>query len=432
MDSLIERTNTKILIAEDEAIIAMDIQMRLENAGYLVVAVAASGEEAVQKTLEIHPHLVLMDIGLKGNLDGVAAACEIHRHLDTPIVYLSSYSNQSTLERAKVSEAYGYLLKPFEERTLLSTLEVALYKHRLDQELKRREEQFRMIVERSFDTLVSLDRQGNITYVSPAIERVAGYRPHEITGKSFFSLLVDADPERVNYQFSKILHGEAIEGIEDKFRCKNGETIYIESNTMPLISHGQVIGVHIIFRDITERRKTQLELQHMASHDYLTDLPNTRLFLDHLDKALARAERTSTYIAMLYIDLDGFKQVNDTYGHTTGDHLLQLVAKRLENSVRKADVVSRLGGDEFAVLMTDLQDLSSVDVIAERLHEAMQMPFGLEGTTAYIGVSIGISTFPIDAQDASQLIRYADQAMYYSKSIGKNCFSYFSEQTIRM
>src|SRR5512143_2901687 len=126
-----ELNDHKILIAEDETIIAMDIQMRLENAGYQVVASVTTGEEAVSKALELRPHLVLMDIGLKGSLDGIAAAGKIHEQFDIPVVYLTSYSNKTTLERAKLSGPYGYLIKPFEEMTLLSTIEVALYKHKI-------------------------------------------------------------------------------------------------------------------------------------------------------------------------------------------------------------------------------------------------------------------------------------------------------------
>jgi diguanylate cyclase (GGDEF)-like protein len=133
---------------------------------------------------------------------------------------------------------------------------------------------------------------------------------------------------------------------------------------------------------------------------------------------------------LLYADLDGFKLVNDAYGHAVGDHLLRLAAQRLESSVRKADIVSRLGGDEFAVLMTDLHDLHSVSVLADRLQQAMQMPFTLGISTASLSVSIGISIFPTDTQDAAALLRYADQAMYYSKSLGKNCFSLFSDQEV--
>jgi diguanylate cyclase (GGDEF)-like protein/PAS domain S-box-containing protein len=422
---MIELNDYKILIAEDEVIIAMDIQMRLESAGYSVVAIVTTGEEAVSQALENCPHLALMDIGLKGKLDGIAAAGEIRKQLDIPVVYLTSYSNKTVLERAKLTEAYAYLLKPFEERTLLSTIEVALYKHKIDREVKEREEQFRAIVERSFDTIVNIDLDGKITYISPAVERISGFRPDEMVGESIFSYIVDAEVNSVARLFARNIQGETVGAIENRLLCKNGSYIYIESNSLPIVKDGEIIGIQAIFRDISERKKIELDLQHMATHDYLTDLPNTRLFLEHLEKALARARRSGLFVALLYVDLDGFKQVNDTYGHTVGDHLLRLVAERLESSVRKADIVSRLGGDEFAVLMTDLQNLQSVDVLAERLQAEMQLPFTLEGSVTSLTVSIGISSFPTDTQEATALIRNADRAMYYSKSLGKNRYSHF-------
>ena len=425
-----ELNNYKILIAEDEVIIAMDIQMRLEKAGYQVVASVDTGEEAVRQALETRPHLALMDIGLKGELDGIAAAGQIRQQLDIPVIYLTSYSDQSTLERAKLTDAYAYLLKPFEERTLLSTLEITLYKHKLDLEIKQREEQFRAIVERSFDTIVSLDLEGNITYISPAVERISGYRPDELISQSIFSFIMDSDINSIANLFSKSVQGEIVEAIESKLLCKDGTYIYIETNSLPMIKDGKITGIQAIFRDISERKKIELELQHMATHDYLTDLPNIRLFLEHLEKALARARRSGLFVALLYADLDGFKQVNDAYGHAVGDHLLRLAAQRLGSSVRKADIVSRLGGDEFAVLMTDLHDLHSVSVLADRLQQAMQMPFTLGISTASLSVSIGISIFPTDAQEAAALLRNADQAMYYSKSLWKNCFSRFSDQEV--
>jgi len=544
-------SNTKILIAEDERIVALDLQLRLENAGYQVVASVIKGEDAVQKAFDTLPDLAIMDIHLKGTLDGISAADEIHMKLDIPVVYLTSYDNKSTLERAKHSKAYAYLIKPFEERTLLSTIEVALYKHSLDREVKQREEHFRRlienitdlivvidnnktityaspsvetilsyptekfvgnnffdfchpsdlpdltnvceaamhppgqiwtiehhllmsngsyltvlttgkyviekensftilnshniteakaasealrvneerfrgIVERNFDAIISLDMDGNVTYVSPSAERISGYQADEIVGKSFFSFLVASDLGKFTNVFSKSLKGEIVEGAVNTLVRKDGQLIYIESNIIPVLKDGNVVGIQGIFRDITERKQSELELQHIATHDYLTNLPNSRFFLEHLEKAIARARRSQLYVALLYLDLDGFKNVNDTFGHTTGDYLLKMVARRLEDRIRKADIVSRLGGDEFAILMADIHSLNNVDNLAKRLHRAMQAPFQFGNVCTNITISIGISTFPCDTKDAHALIQLADRAMYNSKTMGKNRFSYFS------
>ena len=181
-------------------------------------------------------------------------------------------------------------------------------------------------------------------------------------GKNFLNFLSEPDVSKTVHIFTKTMQGEAVEGIELKMALKHGGEIYIEANSIPIQVKGKVIGIQGIFRDITTRKQAEIELQHMATHDYLTDLPNIRLFLEHLDKALARARRSGEHVALLYLDLDGFKSVNDKFGHAIGDEVLRMVAKRLEESVRKADIVSRLGGDEFAILMTDLPYLNNVEL----------------------------------------------------------------------
>lgn len=419
-----------ILIVEDDLIVAQDIQIKLEKNGYHVIGIHSRGEDALAICEKNPPELVLMDIVLEGDIDGIDTAYQINAIADVPIVYLTAYADEDSLERAKVSKAYGYLIKPFDERTLISTIRLALYKHKMDVALRQREEWFRGIVEQNADAVVSIDLAGKITYVSPAMMNISGYSPDEILGRSLSSLLSEPDLKRIDHIFnktllSKALPGELGKGNELKLVSKNADDVNIELYGIPVLKEGVFSGIHCILRDITERKKFELELQHMATHDYLTDLPNTRLFLAHLEKAMARARRSQQCVALLYLDLDGFKTVNDTWGHSIGDTLLCMVARRLEESVRKGDVVSRLGGDEFAILMTDLQYKGNVEPFIDRLHQAMQDPFYVNNIEARITVSIGISMFPMDAMDADSLISYADRAMFYSKSIGKNRYFHY-------
>lgn len=166
-----------------------------------------------------------------------------------------------------------------------------------------------------------------------------------------------------------------------------------------------------------ERKRMHSRLEHMARHDQLTNLPNRALFLDRLHTALARAHRGHLQLAILYLDLDKFKQVNDTYGHITGDHLLQEVARRLTNCIRESDTVGRLGGDEFIVLLDEIAQREDTDLVRTKIITTLSEPYQLAKTTLHITPSIGVAVYPENGTDSNELIRYADDAMYQAKRI---------------
>lgn len=417
---------SNILIVGDELGISQELRSRLEKKGNIIKGVVRSGEEALRVVKTEALDLILMDIKLEGEMNGIETAQQVHEIADIPTIYLINAEDELSLEMARLGKAYGYLPKPVEERSLLSTMEFALYNHKMDLELKQREEWYRGIVERNFDATVNLDLDGLISYASPSIMRISGYTASEVVGRSFLNFLPESDHESASKVFSATMEGDVVKGIELKIKHKNGEEIHIEAIWMPILKKDRIVGSQCIFKDITARKEAELELQHMATHDYLTDLPNIRLFLEHLEKALDRARRSGLCVALLYLDLDGFKHINDRYGHGAGDEVLRMVAKRLMANVRRADVVARLGGDEFSVLMTDLPCSSRLDSLVERLHRTIREPFALRSIEANVTVSIGISLFPMDAQDSAALIRYADQAMLHSKSIGKDCYYHYS------
>ncbi|MDP3623471.1 MAG: response regulator, partial [Methanobacteriaceae archaeon] len=168
--------DTKLLVVEDESIVAMDIKHRAEGLGYTVMSIASSGEEAIEKTKKYKPDLVLMDIVLKGKMDGVEAAQVIQEEFDIPIVYLTAYSDEKTLGRAKLTGPFGYIIKPFEDRELHSAVEVALYKHQMDSKLKESEEKYRNLFESFPDPILLLDSQGNITFMNQTVEQIIGIR----------------------------------------------------------------------------------------------------------------------------------------------------------------------------------------------------------------------------------------------------------------
>lgn len=250
--------DTSLLVVEDESIVAMDIKHRAEGLGYNVVGIASSGEEAIEKTKNKQPDLILMDIVLKGKMDGVQAAQVIREQFDIPVVYLTAYSDEKTLGRAKLTGPFGYIIKPFEDRELHSAVEVALYKHQMDSKLRESEERYRTLIEASPDPILLLDSQGNIIFINQTVEIIIGIRRKKIIGKSIMELAKMGffDEEEINayIQFiPSIIENETTEPFELTLTDKNGEELFFETYSSFLKSeeHGSVI--QFIGHDITSR-----------------------------------------------------------------------------------------------------------------------------------------------------------------------------------
>ena len=207
-------------------------------------------------------------------------------------------------------------------------------------------------------------------------------------------------------------------------RRKDGTLVNLEVAAVPVLVGGQQVGVLAIYQDITERLETEERLIHLATHDPLTLIPNRSLFYHRLDQAILRARRNGSSLAVFFLDLDGFKVVNDTFGHEQGDVLLQIVAERLRQPLRQSDLVARLGGDEFAFILEDLHGPLDAALIAHKVQAALAEPFLLEGVTLSISASLGISLYPQHAEEARNLLKLADGAMYQIKSKGKNGYAF--------
>ncbi|MEO5361529.1 MAG: diguanylate cyclase [Nitrospirota bacterium] len=291
---------TRILIVEDEMISGAFIQNTLEMLGYEVTFVAISAFEAIREAERNRPDLILMDIKIKGAEDGIETAHEIRMRFDIPIIYLTAHSDEATVERAKVTEPFGYVIKPVDSKELKTSIEIALYKHKMEAKLKS-----------------------------------------------------------------------------------------------------------------------------LAHYDFLTGLPNRTLFFDRLDQALKQAKRHNKDVALLMIDLDGFKCINDRMGHDTGDMVLTEIAKRLKHQIRGTDTVARFGGDEFIVILTNLANAEDAETLALKIIVAIGRPFQFKTPYCAIGASIGISFFPKDGSDVETLLKKADAAMYRAKENGKNNYQLF-------
>jgi diguanylate cyclase (GGDEF)-like protein/PAS domain S-box-containing protein len=281
------------------------------------------------------------------------------------------------------------------------------------------------------EAVISTDHEAKITFLNVVGERLTGWPVREARGRSIAEVfhVVDAttresipDPMHPSRQQHRPGH---LPGCCILIRRDGGE-IFIEDSTAPIHGRGgKVTGSVIVFRDVSEARRVAEEMMHASQHDFLTGLPNRLLLEDRLGQAMALAERHSGEVAVLYIDLDQFKQVNDSLGHLVGDKLLQSIAERLQEQVRTPDTVSRQGGDEFVVLLQEVKGRSDAEVVTNRILEALATVHTIDEHELYVTASIGVSRYPVDAEDAETLVKHADTALYQAKAAGRACAKFF-------
>jgi diguanylate cyclase (GGDEF)-like protein/PAS domain S-box-containing protein len=291
------------------------------------------------------------------------------------------------------------------------------------------EEQSRlaMIVESSNDAIFTVSPNDVITSWNEGAESIFGYTAGEIIGKQIFTIIPAELHHERTHIWQTILSGEHLKYFETTRIRKDSKRIYVSLTTSPLLNtDGEIIGNSVIARDVTERRKMEETIKHQALHDTLTDLPNRQLFMDLLALELAQSHRHSKKMALMFLDLNGFKQVNDSYGHDCGDRLLQEVARRLKASIRESDTVARFGGDEFTVLMSDLAWTDDVGIVLKKIMGAFEAPFILDGVTVETSTSIGVSMFPEDGTCGEDLMKKADSAMYEAKGAAGNSYQFYT------
>ena len=323
---------------------------------------------------------------------------------------------------------YSARAEEFEDVHLLHTLENIAARVSVALETSLDHEQLRLLgaaLATASNAVFIADRQGIIRWVNDAFTRLSGYSAREVIGNTP-RFLKSGVHDQTYYQrlWATILSGQSFSS-ETTERRKDGSLYTVRQTITPVRGHdGEVSHFISMHEDISEQLAAQARIEHLAHFDTLTGLPNRSLFFDRLKQATALSKRGAGHVALLFLDLDRFKPVNDTYGHAMGDTLLKAVAERLLNCVRESDTVARLGGDEFAVALVRIASRADATVVAEKIVKAVSEPFLLDGHDIRIGTSIGIALYPDDTQEEQALIKLADDAMYVAKQQGRNTYRF--------
>jgi diguanylate cyclase (GGDEF)-like protein/PAS domain S-box-containing protein len=300
-------------------------------------------------------------------------------------------------------------------------------RRRMEREVHESKEALQDFLDNATDLVQNVGADGRFTYVNRAWLRTLGYTPEEVTGLTVFDVIHPESLAQYRDLLQRVIAGESLKNVETVFVAKNGRSIPVEGH-LDSRSHEERVVTRAIFRDMTERKLAEERLNHLAHYDSLTGLSNRLLFADRLTLELAQARRAKQMVGLLFLDLDGFKPVNDSLGHDVGDLLLKAVAQRMAGSVRASDTVARVGGDEFTVILHDLNPVEGAAVVARKILSALSHPFVLQGREVSVTASIGITVYPLDGDTVEGLLKNADTAMYRAKAQA-NSYHFFAPET---
>jgi diguanylate cyclase (GGDEF)-like protein/PAS domain S-box-containing protein len=437
----------RLLLVDDEPRLLSSLCALLED-GECQLVTAASGAEAIEHLSKLQFDLVLLDLRLP-DFGGHEIMDFINaKGIDAKVIVLSGDTEIDAAIGSLKRGAYGYLRKPYTREELLNTVDHALQQRRLENDnrdiawrLECSEKLYRYLVDSSPDIIYTLDQEGRFTFINDRAQQLLGIGRDELIGKHYSLLVHDDDIERARYVFNERRVGDRASrnvelrlkslGSEDHERIFENTLMTIAFNSMGMYSLGKEVarreffGTYGVARDITERKRAEELISYQAYHDILTDLPNRILFKDRLGLAVIQAKRNVTELAVMFVDLDRFKLVNDTLGHVAGDDLLQQVAGRLKHCLRQGDTLARLGGDEFTLVLPELRGRQDAEVISDKFLESLRKPFVLDGNEVHISASIGIAIYPDDGESIDELLRHADIAMYHVKAQGKDGYAFY-------
>ena len=420
-----------LLIVENTLIFPTEIQSGLEKDGYAVVGHTGSAEAAIRLAGELHPDLILMDISLKGEMDGIEAARQIRARFDLPVVFQTDSADRSSLERLHQVEPLGYIVKPYEEQELFIVLELAIARHAMDKRRSDSQQRYDLAIHGTDDGLWDWDLRRNEIYFSPRWKAMLGFKEDQIgNNPDEWLKRVHLDDEKRFYQNL----GAHLKGKTARFECeyqiKDARDRYVWMLARGLAlrdAEGKPYRLAGLQTDITPNKMVEERMMFGALHDGLTGLPNRELFLDRLSQRVELTKRhPDALFAVLFMDIDRFKVVNDSLGHAVGDQLLVSIARRLQLCLRPEDTISRMGGDEFAVLLHEVSSESDAIRVAERFQVRTKETTVLSDVSRTTSLSIGIVLYNKNYILPQDILRDADTAMYHAKALGGGCFQVFN------
>lgn len=440
---------TRLLLVDDEPRMLASLQ-ELLNHRHFDIDTASSGAQALASLSRARYDLVLLDLSLE-DMDGQHVIDFINTHrIETDVIVVSGDMRIDAAIIALRGGAHDFLRKPFSQHDLFKTIDHVLTQRRLRHtnrdiayQLELSERTYRYMVDASPDLIYMVEPEGRFTFVNDRACQMLGYDRRELIGQHYSILVHEEDFARARYAFNERRSGDrASRDVELRMTCRpNAANVENASDTSLVVSLNAVgmhadrveqgapryIGTYGIARDITARKQAEAIILHQAYHDVLTKLPNRLLFKDRLGQAILQSKRNQTELATMFIDLDRFKQVNDTLGHDKGDELLLQVTARLKHCLRKGDTLARQGGDEFTVVLPDMHSRDDARLVADKFLECLNLPFDLGGHEVRISASIGIAVFPHDGETIDELMRRADVAMYHIKGQGKNGQAFYTD-----
>ena len=449
-----EFLDQRLLIVDDEPHMRSGLRTLLKNSAGSILE-CGTGAEALTIIKNHDIAVVLLDINLPDIsgleiLEWIAA-----HHTSTNVIMVSGDDSIDSAIKALRYGAVDFVRKFRDMDDIRHKVHQILHHRYLERtnalmtaRLEQSERLHRFLVECSPDIIYTLDSSGCFTFINNRVESLLGFSRDELIGCPYFTIVHDEDLERAVYAFNERRSDHrATTNLEIRLKCKLHEEykifedrhvvtmlsaigIYEHAATQPSVDSQtkRYLGTYGVARDITERKLAEETITFQALHDHLTQLPNRRLFKDRLDLAITHARRHNTQLAVMFIDLDRFKLVNDTYGHAEGDELLRSVASRLRSCMRAGDTLARQGGDEFTALLPDLHQAEDATIIATKIIEDFKTPYCVVGSEFRATASIGVAVFPRDGESSDMLLRNADIAMYKAKAYGKNGYKFFSPE----